>query len=396
MNKSAKYKWVMMGLICLGIIVPQYAQFMLTHWGSTWLAERNIAGGAKLAELTTAPLIAGTCLSLASGVLVDRFGLKKLLILCLGITTAATAVRTQVNSYSAMYTCMVLLGITATFFNANQMKLVGRWFPPAQVGIGIGIFTATSNLSMAVGSGVGTLFPNYKSAFVSSAVYTAVVLILWIFLGRERPAVSVRPDEDEKSPPVLECLKVVIRSKKVWFLAVSVMLFQSAALSVSMFMQEALKQNGYSVQWATLLPLTFTLTAAAGCLIIPKPFELIRRPKLAFAVIGVLAAVGLAFAWRIPNVWLSLVSLALLGLITLGMMPVLSALPLTFPEIGQRYAGTAGGFIATLMLAGNVIIPTYITMPLARGDYGMFYLLEGGMMLIFVCLTPFMPVTKKA
>jgi len=392
-NTPTKYKWVMMGLICLGIIVPQYAQYMLTHWGSTWLVEHGYSE-TKLAAITTAPLIPGAFLSLIAGMLVDRFGLKKLLVLCLSITTAATFVRTQVSSYYAMYVCMILLGVTATFFNANQMKLVGRWFPPAQVSIGIGIFCAMSNLSMAVGSGIGTLFPSYQSAFISSAIYAAAVLVLWIVFGKERPSVPVRDGEDEKSPPVLECLKVVIRSRNVWILAIAVMFFQSSALSISMFMQEALKQAGYNVKWATTLTLTFTLAAAVGSLFMPKVFESFSRPKLAFAIIGVIGAVGLTLAWRIPSVWIALICLGILGVITLGLMPVLSSLPLTFPEIGQRYAGTAGGFVATLMLAGNVVLPTYVTMPLSNGDYKLFYLFEGIIMLIFVAMTPFLPIWR--
>jgi len=68
---------------------------------------------------------------------------------------------------------------------------------------------------------------------------------------------------------------------------------------------------------------------------------------------------------------------------------------LNFPEIGTRYAGTAGGFIATLMLLGNIVLPTYIIMPLSGGDYKIFFILEGVCMLIFVILAPFIPFVQE-
>ena len=44
------------------------------------------------------------------------------------------------------------------------------------------------------------------------------------------------------------------------------------------------------------------------------------------------------------------------------------SLPVMFPEIGPKYAGTAGGLAVTLELLGAVIIPTYIIVPLGGGN----------------------------
>jgi hypothetical protein len=52
--------------------------------------------------------------------------------------------------------------------------------------------------------------------------------------------------------------------------------------------------------------------------------------------------------------------------------------------------------MATLMLAANVVIPSYVTMPLAGDDYGKFFILEGIIMLIFVLMTPLLPLRAKS
>ena len=41
----------------------------------------------------------------------------------------------------------------------------------------------------------------------------------------------------------------------------------------------------------------------------------------------------------------------------------------------MKYAGTAGGFIATLQLAGTVIFPSYIISPIAGTNYGLMFVL---------------------
>jgi NNP family nitrate/nitrite transporter-like MFS transporter len=391
-KESSKYKWLILALMCFGIMSPQYAQYMMTIWGNPWLAGIGIKeNGAEFAALSTAPLLPGALFSLVSGVLVDRFGLKKVLIICISISAAAIIARIWATSYAVMFICMALTGVAATFFNANQMKFVGTWFPAAQTGLALGIFVAFNNGSMALSSGVATLFTNYSSAFVSSGIYAAFMVVVWLILGRDKPKVPVAANA-EAQPPILECLKVVVRSRRIWIMAVGMMLFQSAALTLTQFMPSALQADfGYTQGQAVTITNVFTFSALIGCLFTGKLFNALKRPKLWFTVIGIISAFGIAFAWRIPNVPLKVIALSLLGMMTLGHTPILTGLPLTFPEIGPKYAGTAGGFSATLMLAANFIIPTFVTMPLANNDYSKFFYFEAAIMVLFVIISPFMP-----
>ncbi|MDR2360310.1 MAG: MFS transporter [Oscillospiraceae bacterium] len=391
-EKNSGYKWVILALMCFGIMSPQYAQFMLTRWGVPWLNDRQIFDNTAFVAISTAPLIAGVVLSLVSGVAVDRFGLKRVLIISYALSTAALVTRVWADSYEMMFICMVFSGVAATFFNSNQMKLIGRWFPKNQISLGLGIFVAFNNGSMALSSIAATLFPDYNTAFVSSAALSVVVLVMWFVFGKERPVV---PAADEtKSPPIPQCLKVAVKSRKLWITAIAMMLFQSSALTLSQFLPEALK-NEYSDSEAALITGVFTFASMFGCMLAPKLLTKIGKLKVSFAIIGSLGAVGIAFAWRVPYLPLKLILLALLGFLTLGLTPILTALPLSFPEIGPTYAGTAGGFMATIMLAANVIIPRYITMPLAGNDYAKFFMFEGVIMLIFVFITPILPVIGK-
>ncbi|MDR2530122.1 MAG: MFS transporter [Oscillospiraceae bacterium] len=394
-NSRSGYKWVMLVLMCLGIMAPQYSQFMMTHWGTPWLQEIGITDKSKFVNLMNAPLIPGALLSLVSGVLVDRFGLKRILMIAYSVAVAAIVARRWATTYELMFICMLLSGVAATFFNANQMKIVGRWFPERQSVMALGIFVAFCNGSMAIGLGISTLFANYRDCFISAAIFAILMWVAWLVLGKEKPSVPVG-DVDEKTPPILECLKVTVKSKSLWIITIGMMLFQSSALTLSQYLMDALKDSGYETGLAATVTNVFTVSAMVGCLIMPRLIRRAARPKLIFAIIGVLSAAGVAFAWQIPALPLKIAALAALGFVTLGCTPVLTSAPMSLPEIGPKYAGTAGGFMATLMLAFNVVIPGFVTMPLARNDYRIFYMLEGCIMLIFVFMTPFLPIKGKA
>jgi len=394
------YKWLILVLICLGIIVPQYGQFMMTEFGIDWLGDHAV-DLSKYSEITTAPMIPGIFLSLIIGLLVDRFGLKRVLMVCMTITLIAIILRINVSTYAPMYVYMVLIGVTTTFFNANQMKFVSRWFPRNQQRIAFGIYIAFNNLSMAVGSGVAALFGDYHRGFISAAVYAGIIFIAWMYLGQESPAIPVSFENAEGSPPLLESLKAVLKSGKVWIIGVALLLFQTSAVSIAMFLTPALNASDYDYgKFATIIPLVFAISASVGCVTMPKLIEILPKPKLIIAFLGIVSAVGIAFAWKITFIPLTLICYAVLGFITLGLIPVFSALPLSFKGIGARYAGTAGGVIATFMLLGNVIIPTYIITPITKTadlqtNYTLFFILEGVLMLLFVCLTPILPFKKK-
>jgi len=387
--------------MCLGIAVPQYAQFMMTHWGTPWLHDIGIDDKSKFVALSTAPLIPGALLSLISGVMVDRFGLKRVLMICYTITVLAIVARIWATTYEMMFICMMLMGVAATFFNSNQMKIVGRWFPEGQSVMALGLFVAFNNGSMALGTGIATLFSDYRTCFISSAVFGVIIWLAWLIFGREKPKGAVLTADD--TPPILECLKVVVRSRSMWIVAICMTLFQSSALTISQFLLDAMKEqiNPATLQpfdggFAAVFPNVFTASALVGCLIAPGVIRRAKHPKVLFAAIGLFSAIGVAFAWQIPSLPLKIAALAVLGFVTLGCTPLLTGLPLTFPEIGKKYAGTAGGFMATLMLAANVIIPRYITMPLANNKYELFFMFEGGIMLIFVFLTPLLPLRAKS
>ena len=94
-------------------------------------------------------------------------------------------------------------------------------------------------------------------------------------------------------------------------------------------------------------------------------------------VCGVMSLLGCAFAWRAPEGILLYAAMVLTGFTFGSGMSQLLSVAVRLPGIGHMYAGTAGGIIGTLEMAGCVILPTYIASQIAGSNHGVYFLVLG-------------------
>lgn len=107
--------------------------------------------------------------------------------------------------------------------------------------------------------------------------------------------------------------------------------------------------------------------AILGSIFMP-PFVLGSKRTAVFLLgAGLLAALGMSVI-PVGTAALIYAGSFINGFLRSGVIAVMMALPVMFPEIGARYAGTAGGLAVTMELIGAVVIPTYIIVPLGKGN----------------------------
>lgn len=99
-------------------------------------------------------------------------------------------------------------------------------------------------------------------------------------------------------------------------------------------------------------------------------------------IFSLLAAVGVALAWTIPNTFLLAAGLLLTGTFHGGIVPTMMGLPVQFESVGPVYAGTAGGVIGTIQLIGAVVLPSYVIAPIVSDNFSLLYILAAICMII--------------
>ena len=398
MTKNPKrYAIIIVILVCVGIFVPNFAQYQVSSFGSQIMRDMDL-DTSKFAQIATAPLIPGIFLSLVVGILVDKFGVRKPLIVAMALSAAGIVWRAYATGYTALYVSMICMGVGATFLSANTAKIFGSWFPPKKVALTVGLFLAASNGAISLGTGSASMFPSVDFAFKFSAVLAIVVLVLHILFVRDRKTEKPdgRPDRPREKPSVIEGVKVAAKNKYVWIAALCLMLDLSAYCSLSQFLPQALASRGIPEGTASLVAMSLTLGGLTSCFVTPYLFMKIGRTKLLVCICGIISALGIFFAWRISDSAVVLFILIFItGFFGTAITPTLSSLPVRLKGVGVKYAGTAGGLICTIQLAGTVIIPSYIVSPITGSNYVLMFGIFAGLDILLCIAAQFLPKEER-
>lgn len=393
---AARRGKIMVVLMCMGIFVPNYAQFQMTALGKRF-ADMAGLSATQLGSILTASLVPGMFFSLVAGLLVDRFGSKRVFTISYLLTAAGAAARIWAGSFASMYIAMALIGVHTTFLNANGSKVFGYWFEPKKVGTLMGIFIAVVNVAMALGMGTGALFPGLKHAFLLSAALIAVAVILWAIFAKDRaPGQGARHCSGEEIPSVARCIKKVVVNRDIWTVGLVLMLMCAGSTALNMFLPTALVYGrGFEEARAGAIGMAIMAGSAVSSFATPIIDSKIKNTKALMLTYGLLGAAGVAFAWRVPEGVFLPIALFVTGFLATGLGPLIMSIPIQLPEIGPVYAGTAGGVVATIQLAGSVVIPTYIITPISGSNYSLLFGLSGIVMLLFAIASQMLPNPAK-
>ena len=434
MGKKHSNSWAIVVLACtvLLLFVPNYAQYQLSPVAHLVMPAYGL-DSAQFSMLFSAAMIPGILLSLVAGLLSDRFGVKPVVGVAAAVTAAALIARIFAPDFGALFACMALTGVVATFLNANIAKIMGSWFPPDKVGVAVGIGLAGSTLAMAVGLGTSALFPSLQVLFAFTAVLAIAALVAWWLFFRDAPdnprgrlqeedggtapehadlpERDVSPAMHEASPdspahqrrstdsasasdvtqPSLgECLKAVLKSRNVWLIGAALGLNMAATMCILTFLPQVLQSTrGFDPTAAGALSSVVTFGNLTGSILAPVIIARTGRFKLVAIAFAVVSAAGTAFAWQLPEGPVMIASFFLTGFCLSGLMTTFYSAIVLLPEIGPVYAGTAGGVGATMQLFGAVVIPSYILAPLLGENYPVLYVVAGILCLIIAaCMIP--------
>ena len=386
----SNYRWVILFLVAMINFVFNACQFQVAALAYKLIPEYGLTP-SQYASVLNAPMLVAVFFCLFAGSLGDRFGIKRVISVGLLIGTTALFLRVLADNYLELFLSMLIMGLIMPFVGANFAKLVGLWFPKKQIGLAFGIFFFIGMAGNTVSLNVTTYFPSIFSAFLTSAFVMLALCILWIILARDKPAgVSLPPPM-----PLKNYTKVAARSKNVWLGGFLAMLYMGATLSFTGFLPAALNSvHGISPSVAGFWTSIFTLGNMIGGFVGPLLVDRVGTMK---PVIIILAITGAAFtylSWISPVGVIMGISLLLGGTLTGTILPNINTLPLRFKEIGPVYAGSAGGIIATMQVAGAFFIPTFIISTIAGQNYNLLFILASLTFLLIAPVTILLPTIR--
>ena len=304
------------------------------------------------------PLIA--FFAIAGGRLVDKLGVKKMVLCGVFLTLLGGVIRLTSGEFWSLATGIALVGAGTGLVFPVMPKVVGTIVPPERNEFGSAIYTA----SIIAGAGLGVAASHYmtpaaailpaswggsvwRGGFLGWALVLVVAFIVW-----QRNSASIVVDfeaESDSSPRGM-----VYRLIPVWGVGGS-LFFNNIVFYTSLgWLATVLMTKGWSQASAALIVSSLPLLGIFASLSAHKMALAVGGERVIMVLCGLFTAVALALM-PAGNAWVAAVGTAVLGLTTNCWFLFCLAYPAQYVEKSQ--VGQAGGLIIGMGYLGGFVGP---------------------------------------
>lgn len=305
-------------------------------------------------------------MQIPNGLIVDRWGPRRLMTVCLAIATAGGLVFALAPSYTWLVAGRVLVGLGASALFVPTLALMVAWFPARDLALWTGIFVSLSSAGILlagrplveVSQRVG-----WSGTFLAAAALTGLTAAAVWLVVRDRPeSPSLAQHASLKSPSLGELRRSILdafRSPVLWVAGAGVFLLNGSQASFQAIWAGPFLSDVYELPAATignllmLIPLGLMLGNIAHGWLADRVF----RSRQAALVVGVGAYAAFWGPLALRTDGFGLAGLCLLYGGGFGFM--WSAFNLFFPILRSRFrpeiASTAVGVFNLCSMLGGAV-----------------------------------------
>ncbi len=353
---NQNYKWYILFLV----VLTNMFVIAIPTMGVSVLA-KEISDSLKL-DLVQVGIIwgvgalPGIVTSLLGGAIGDKIGSKWVLVV--GVLSAGLlgAARGFADGFLFLMTIMLLLGVVTPVVLMNNIKTIGQWFPPRQLGLANG----AQSMSMALGFMIGSLFSattfspslgGWRNVLIVYGLIGAAFSLPWIFT-RTRAT----PSSTGASRSVRETVRHVAGLRNIWLLGLGLFGIGGAVQGALGFLPLYLREVGWQPNLADSALSAFHATSMIFVLPIALWSDRLKSRKTLLLIAGLMIASGFGLLGFVSGgmVWAAVL---LSGSVRDAFMAIFVTMTIETENVGPLYAGTAVGFAMALTSIGNVIAP---------------------------------------
>ena len=356
------YRWIILGVCLLGFMQAHIHRVGFAPLIPIFMTDLGISYAAA-AAIMTAYFWTYTAVQLPVGVLTDRLGPRRMMLVFLTVLGVGVLAFPLSGSYTQSLVTRGVIGLGAAGVWLPGLRLIHEWFPSQERGRATGLFSA--------GGGVGgtlalMLLPVLAGRFgwrwgyaaTLLPLLTALVLISWFV----RPGPLAEPrSEATTSRSAAAALLHVVSTRALWAINVAVFFSYGAFIALVTFLPSFLqRQEGLTPGSAGFV--TGLVTAGT---VISWPLagfvsdRLGQRKGIYLSSQILCVAACLAFALLVPGRGLGAAAAAALftGLVLGGMVTPFVMVVELFPA---SLIGTASGVVNTFCFIGSLLIPVLV------------------------------------
>lgn len=359
-NTNSKYRWYILGLLsltgCFVIAMPQMCMPVLFKEISVDLDLSFVQLGVIWGMIP----LAGLLLMLIGGLLSDKFGTKRILVIGSILTGIAGMFRACSTDFPTMAATMLLFSILLILTAPSMIRVCGIWFSGNRLALATGVYSMSMGFGFLVSSIISAtvlspLLGGWRGVVIAYGILSVIVGILWFFT-RSKPESSGISLEKEVPISVKDSLIKVMRIRNIWVLGIIIMLQAACIMGVLGYLPTYLKDIGWNPATAdNTIALFHGVSTACTVPVVLLSNRLKSRKIILFAAV-LLTAVGvgiLAFNDG-AGVWIAMI---IAGMTRDGFMAIQMTMLLEMKEVEIRYSGAAIGILQSIARIGEIISP---------------------------------------
>ena len=305
------------------------------------------------------------------GLLIDRLGTYKTLILGATIITASGALRSFAVNFETLTAFVALFGVGGCMISVGVPKLASIWFIGRERGTASGLYSTGFTVGsmtalMTTNSVLIPIVGDWRKAYLTYSLIGLMVALTWVFLGRRSPSLS----ESKVTIKVKTDLKSLFKNRNIWLIVLIGITSFLTSHGLSNWLPKILELKGMTPAEAGVISSFMNLIGIFGSILVPRLPYVVSSRKLAISVLLFLEGLGLLALSQASGVSLWL-SVALTGLVTRGFMPMLMVTLMDLPEVGPERMGAVGGLFFAVGEIGGFAGP--FVMGLLKDVTGIFF-----------------------
>ncbi len=311
----------------------------------------------ELSWLSSAYVWANTVFLIPAGMILDRFSVRRVILLAMFICVAATLGFGMSHAYIMALSCRFLIGIGNAFCFLSCIVLVSRWFLPRRQALVIGCVVTMAFLGGMVAH-TPLAYLNEQFGWRLALIIDAGVgafLMLWLFCWiKDSPVATMVSSVSSSTEPLRSAFSKAIRNRQNWLCGI-----YTACLNLPIMVLGALWGASYLATVHHLSKMTASnvvsflfIGSMIGCLVAGWASDALGRrklPMLVGALFMLLAFLPLYGGWVLSGFELSIVFFAI-GFVT-------STQVISYPCIAESNAlsntGAATGLASMLIMGGG-------------------------------------------
>jgi len=359
LSTDSKYRWAMLALVWLVYFSFGATAYCISPLITPIGQDLNLTF-SQMGSILGAFILFYIPLSVPAGVLIDRAGMKKTLIICAALIPISALLQSFTTDFLTLFLAISVLGVGGPFLAVGSMKIVASWFRGKQRGLASGLSMTGVFIGMSLATAITNpivmpLVGTWRSTLRLYALLGLIVAFAWLVFLRDAPQVQ----SETTKKPLGETLGELLREKNVWLIIL--IAFSAAFFSGYSFMRwlpKLLEVKGMNPSEAGFYASLPGWTGLIGNIMVPSVAKTgSRKPVL----LGALLVQGICIYAAATTTELPFIaSLIFFGIGYGASAPLLLVILMDLPQVGAKVVGVASGILYSIGAIGGFAGPLIV------------------------------------